>query len=235
MSKTKKPAVKKSILSWLQEQHDQGLELKIKWDGGGDSGWAYFEIDGDTTENEYTEALVDSMYDILDYGSWAGEFQANGEAIYNPETKCFEGTDYYSEDANDVVGTDIKITVPKSLWFESLHVECECYHDETPSVSIRFIIRNGFLTLAHSNFCDTLDKELVEQFSEIFENYRTLDGNEFRGCNDSFILERKDAVEDGDNLVFTIDKVDIQTSATEDKSIVLELDEEFVNNINKRL
>jgi len=107
------PAAKKSIVQWCKEQYEQGNELALVWDGGGDSGWCYFEMDGDTVENEYTEALVDHMYDTLNYGSWAGEFQANGRAIYDPETNSFEGTDYYGEDGNDVLEVDWTIRVPK--------------------------------------------------------------------------------------------------------------------------
>lgn len=229
-------ASKKSIIAWLNEQHAEGKEISIKWEGGGDSGWVYFDIDGDTTENEYTEAIVNRMYENLDYGSWAGEFNAQGEAVYSPETRCFEGIDYYGEDANDVVDVDIKFNVPKHLWFETVHVECECYYDETPNISVRFILKNGFLSQEHSDICSNLQGELQSEFSELFSNYSSVDGSEFRGCNDSWILNRTEAEEQPDGtLLFTISKVDVGTVNNEEKSVVLELDEEFVKDIDEQL
>ena len=77
---------KLSVKEWCDQQVAEGKELTLRWEGGGDSGWVYFELDGSQVENEYTEKLVDYCYDVLDYGSWAGEFDATGEATYNPVT-----------------------------------------------------------------------------------------------------------------------------------------------------
>ncbi len=201
----------------------------------GDSGWCHFEIDGESVDNEYTEALVDFMYDTLDYGSWAGEFTANGKAIYDANTNSFEGTDYYGEDGNDILDVDLKIKVSKKLWFDTLHVEIECYHDEEPSLSVQFLVKNGFLTKEHSDICTNLEEVLRDDFHKLIDDYQSIDNYEFRGCNDSWILERKDAVEDEDDLVFTISKVDIQTVDRQDKAIVLEIDERTVEVIDNKL
>jgi hypothetical protein len=201
----------------------------------GDSGWCYFEIDGDRKENEYTEALVDYMYDILDYGSWAGEFSANGKAIYNHETRSFEGTDYYSEDNSDVLNADVKVRIPKKLWFDTLHVECEKNYDDDTYITVRFRVKNGFLTDEHTEFCTILENNLALEFAEIFGQYESTDDYEFRGCNDGWFLNRSEAIEEGDNLVFTIDKVNIQTMESFDKDIVLEIDEDMVEKIDNKL
>ena len=241
MAKTKKtatvilPGAKKSILNWLNQLSEDGNELAICWEGGGDSGWAYFDIDGDTVENEYTEALVDYMYEILDYGSWAGEFSANGKAIYDHDTKTFEGEDYYSEDSHDNLDWDIEIKVSKDLWFDTLHIECEKYNDDETFISVRFLIKNGFLTEKHTNFCTNLEETLKNDLDELFNQYEAKDGYDFRGCNDSWILERKDAVEEDDMLVFTIKKVEIQTLETYDKNVVFEIDEDIIQDIDKKL
>jgi len=234
-AQAKEPAVKKSIIKWLDEQANQGNKLAITWDGGGDSGWAYFEIDGETVENEYTDALVNYMYDILDYGSWAGEFSANGTAIYNPETKCFEGVDHYSEDSHAQIEANIKISIPKDFWFDTFHLEVESNYDETPNVAASFIVKNGFLVNKHSDFCSKLQEELQEYFDNLFQSQELADNYEFRGCVDSWILERKDAVEEGDMLVFHITNVEIQTMDSSDKDIVLEITEEMSQYIDERL
>lgn len=226
--------MKKSIINWLNQLHEDGNEIKILWDGGGDSGWAHFEVDGEEVDNEYSRALVDAMYDVLDYGSWAGEFSANGEAEYDPETKAFTGTDYYSEDDWETVEANIVIQVPKELWFETLHIECECNHDDDPEISVRFIVKNGFLTDVHQEFCSNLENILASDFNDLFNQYNRDDN--FRGCSDSWIIERSEMQEEEDGLlVYNIDKVEIQTMQSEDKEICLELDEEIIESIDNKL
>jgi hypothetical protein len=227
--------MKKSILKWIEDLDKEGKELSIGWEGGGDSGWAYFQIDGDNVDNEYTEAILDYMYDTLNYGSWAGEFNANGTAIYDVPTRKFEGTDYYGEDGNDTLDTTIIIQVPKKLWFDTLHVEVECNYDETPNISIQFIVKNGFLTQEHLDICSNLEEVLKDDFEALFTTYESRDNCEFRGSNDSWILERKDAVEEDDMLVFKIDKVEIQTIDSEERNVVLELTDELINSIDEKL
>ena len=226
---------KKSIVQWCKEQHEAGNEIKLVWEGGGDSGWVHFEDKNGDVDNEYTRALVDRMYNTLDYGSWADEFNANGEATYDPETNSFTGTDYYGEDDNDLINTQMIIKIPKKFWFDSLHIECECSYDETPNISVRFIVKNGFLSLEHSTFCTNLETVLRKSFDYLFSNYESDQGYEFRGCTDSFILERSVALEDGDDLVFTITKIDVEVMTSEEKGILLTLDNETAEAIDQNL
>jgi hypothetical protein len=226
----------KSIVQWCKEQHEAGNELTLKWDGGNDSGWVHFEIDGEGVDNEYTRALVDQMDTTLDYGSWAGDFQATGEATYDPESNSFTGVDYYGEDENDVKDIDIKIVVPKKLWFESLHVECEANYDESCNTSVRFLIKNGFLTKEHTDFCSNLEQELVKDFDDVFNNYQSGTNNkEFKYCGDSWILDREVAEESGDDLIFYIKQVEFSVMDSIEKNIVLELDEETAAAIDEQL
>ena len=226
---------KKSVLGWLNQLVIEKKKLSIGWEGGGDSGWLFFNVDEKQVENEYTEALIDYMYETLNYGSWAGEFSANGTAIYDVKTRTFEGTDYYGEDGNDVLDVNVIINVPKKLWFDTLHVETESYYDETPKVDVRFIVKNGFLLQEHSDICTNLEEVLKDEFEAYFNNYESTEAHEFRGCTDSWILERKDAVEEDDMLVFKIEKLDIQTIDRNDRTIVLELTDEIVNSIDEKL
>ena len=225
--------MKKSIINWLNQLTEDGKKVTMNWDGGNDSGWVYFEVDGEQIDNEYSEALVDTMYDTLDYGSWAGEFSASGEAEYNPETKSFVGTDYYSEDDWETVDANIVIQVPKELWFETLHIECECNHDDDPQMSVRFIVKNGFLTDQHTAFCSNLENILGSEFNDLFNQYNRDDN--FRGCSDSWIIERSEMQEEEGLLVYTINSVDIQTTQDSDKDICLELTEETVEFIDNKL
>jgi hypothetical protein len=227
--------MKKSILAWLKEKTDEGGEIKMKWEGGGDSGWCYFEIDGETIDNEYADCLLKRIDDTLNYGSWAGEFNASGEAVYNPETNTFEGTDFYGEDTSEVLDVDFTVRVPKKLWFDTLHVEVEVNYDEEPEMSVRTLVKNGFLTDQHTEFCSNLENTLGVEFSSLFSSYESNDGYEFRSCTDSWILERADAIESSDDLLFYIKQVDIQVMTNEERGIVLELDEETVTAIDEQL
>jgi len=227
--------MEKSIVQWCKDLHKAGNELTLKWEGGGDSGWVYFEVDGETVENEYTEALVNRIYDVLDYGSWAGEFEASGEAVYDPEKNAFEGTDFYGEDGNSVLNTDITIRVPKKFWFNTLHIEVDANYDDDVNLAVSFLVKNGFLTDQHTEFCSNLEKTLQQEFCNVFDSFESTEYYEFRGCSDSWILERSEATEDGDDLVFKITKIDIQTISRDDRPIVLELDEETATAIDEQL
>ncbi|NBO23192.1 hypothetical protein EBU94_07645, partial [bacterium] len=154
----------KSIVQWCKDLHEQGNDLTMKWEGGGDSGWIYFEIDGETTDNEYTRALIDVMDDILDYGSWAGEFNASGTAVYDPKINGFVGTDFYGEDESEVLNANFTIRIPKKFWFTTFHVEVERNYDEGTNVATNFLVKNGFLTQEHTDFCRNLEQELVKDF-----------------------------------------------------------------------
>lgn len=220
----------KSIIEWCNYEHENQGELKLVWEGGNDSGWAHFEIDDREVDNEYTRALVDRIDDVLDYGSWAGEFSANGEAIYDPTTRTFNGIDFYSEDDIEAIDSDITIKIPKALWFNSLIVECEANYDDRCTVNVRFIVKNGFLTDTHSVFCTALQETLESEFDHLFDTH-----GEVRNCNDVWTLDRDNATDDGENLVFTIKQVQITVNDEQEIPIVLELDDETAAAIDKQL
>jgi hypothetical protein len=213
------------LIKWCDEQVAAGKELGIHWEGGGDSGWAYFTIDGDqvsdSEENDEIRQLTDLMYDHLDYGSWAGEFSASGDATYNATEKAFVGTDYYSEDETYNFDYLIKITVPKDLWFESLECNME---DEDPTINVAFSIRNGFLTDRHTQVAEQIKKSLKEQVEQGISAYNQLEyTTEYRNIWQNDVINRSEFKEEGDNLVAYIEELSIGTCDTDEKEIYLEL------------
>mgnify|MGYP003335272251 CR=1 FL=1 len=48
----KKQTMKLSLIDWCDQQVADGHDLKLHWEGGGDSGWCYFTIDGENAENK---------------------------------------------------------------------------------------------------------------------------------------------------------------------------------------
>lgn len=205
-----------TLVEWCDQQVAEGHDLTIHWDGGGDSGWVHFQIDGSEVSDDYTSKLVDYAYDELDYGSWAGEFTATGSATYNPETKCFEGIDNYSEDQSIKWNTEIKVLVPRSLWFDTLMIDFE---NET--IDTRFQIKNGYLSNKHSAFIEEFNKFLEEKISDVISDFSEI--HSFRSIWDSIHIKRSEFTEEGDMLSFTIESIEIGTYSESEKDIVLDV------------
>lgn len=221
---SQKLMTKKSLVQWCDEQVAQGKEIGIGWEGGGDSGWCYFMIDGSQVNNtEYTtemEQLIDMMDDELDYGSWAGEFSANGEAIYSPEKKAFVGIDYYSEDETIQRNCDIPIRIPKHLWFDSIEYNIQ---DEEANTEFAFVIRNGFLTEEHEALTSHLEQYLQTRVQEEIDSFIHDSHREYRSMWQNDRINRNDFEEQGDDLVYVIGELGIGTMDSSDKDVYLEL------------
>ena len=217
--------VKKEIIDWCNQQVDEGKELKFTWEGGGDSGWAEFKVDDEDFSNEFSDKLLDGIYEELDYGSWAGEFHSSGEAIYNKEEQAFVGIDDYSED--ETVGHDCEIVVdvPNKLWYDSINIRIEVNYDDSPDIRVDFVVKNGFLTQEHRETADLLAEELstkvnaeVVKFSERYE---------FRSIWEQFVINRSEGVETTPGFVkHEIISINMGTTSSEEKSIYLQLIEQ---------
>jgi hypothetical protein len=214
---------KQSIIQWCNEQHEQGKELKLVWDGGGDSGWVHFEIDGDSYDDEHTEKLVDYMYNQLDYGSWAGEFNASGDAIYDPEEQAFVGVDNYSETQTLSQEVNISVAIPKNLWFDELSIHIEADYDATPEVEVGFGIKNGFLTPQHDEVEKSLTKIIAEKVHQAVIDWENHTGHELENIWDDITLRFEDFEVVGDQLIAEIKHIDFRYPDGYDKEIYLNL------------
>lgn len=216
---------KQSLIDWCDQQAAAGKELALCWDGGGDSGWVYFELDEEQIENEHTNKLVDMMYDELDYGSWAGEFSANGRAIYNAETKCFIGTDYYSEDQTVQYPCAIRLELPADVWFDTLSYSIE--DEAVTDVSLE--VRNGFTTDRHTAVAELVKESFDDQLDGVIEKFNNdPDTNEFRSMWEDNTINRSEFVQEGDKLVHVITSIGIGTYDGDEKDVCLDLND-FVN------
>lgn len=220
---------KSELIKWCDQQVKEGKELKLHWEGGGDSGWVYFTIDGQTISDKSDcpreiEELIELMYDCLDYGSWAGDFSATGEAIYDEKTKSFEGTDCYGEDDTHYQECEIKIRVPNHLWFDAIEYNIE---DDEINVDTAFIIRNGFLTEEHDKVADEIKEVINIGANEAVNDYlRSSDALEFRSIWQNDRIERSSFKEEGDYLVFSIEEINIGIYNNTDKDVCLQLIED---------
>ena len=218
--------VNPSILEWCNKQVDEGNELKICWDGGGDSGWAHFQINGEDVDNEYADYLVNKMYELLDYGSWAGEFNAEGEAVYNKENQSFEGIDGYSEDDTVSHKCNIVIQVPKDLWHDNLFIRIEGNDGDRTNIEARFGIKNGFLSGKHIMFIEGLEEKMQVEVNAVIDDFINNSTTDYRSIWETINLEPKDGVIKEDCIEYTINSLNIGTTSTDEKDVYLEITEE---------
>jgi hypothetical protein len=213
------------IIDWCDKQVAEGKEITLCWEGGGDSGWVYFEIDGTQAEGEEIEALVDMMYNELDYGSWAGEFSANGTATYDPATKCFEGIDYYSEDdwTNTTFEEPFAFYIPGNYGFDSIEYNIEGNFEDDFRVEVTFNIVNGFI----SPELRELESEMSEAIKEkLTEELKDKDVNYF-GTHK--LAERHEMNTEKSSVIFQFDTIEYSVYQTEEKGITIDLKERLEN------
>ena len=224
MSEEKEITIKQ-ILDWCLKKTEEGSEVVLKWDGGGDSGWVHIEVDGEDSSDPEAESLVDMMYDQLDYGSWAGEFSASGEAPFDPDTKMFQGTDYYTETDSTDAKANIEIRIPKHIHFDDVDIETQ---DEECNVNVTFGIRNGF---DHPD-TESLVKELETMLSEkILEAAKAdvEDEDDIDGFWENYQIFRTDFTEDGNDLVYVIEHITYSKRETSENYVEINLEELLEN------
>ena len=162
------------VIKWCDKKSAEGSTVAICWEGGGDSGWVYMEVDNAETNDAEGDWLVDKMYDVLDYGSWAGEFSASGRAEYDPETKTFEGEDIYSEDESESLELSddeiITIKIPKKYFFEEIIIELDNVLDGG-GVTIRPVVKNGIINQELTTYCESLEDELNDKAKNLLEKH----------------------------------------------------------------
>lgn len=213
------------IIDWCDKQVAEGKEITLCWEGGGDSGWVFFEIDGESADGEEISALVDMMYNHLDYGSWAGEFSANGRADYDPKTKCFEGIDYYSEDewTNTTFEEPFEFLIPNTYGFDSIEYNIEGNFEDDFRVEVRFNIINGFITPELYELEDKMSEAIKEKLTK---ELKDIDVNYF---NTHRLAERHEMKNDSDAVIFKLENVEYSIYNTEEKGVTIDLKERLEN------
>lgn len=212
------------LKEWADRLTAEGKELKMTWDGGGDSGWVDFLIDDESVtgeDAENAELLREYCYNVLDYGSWAGEFSASGECIYDPETGAFEGIDYYSEDDDVPCNVPIEVSIPADIWFDTMEATVQ---DMEMEVEVDFVIKNGF---------DFPNKELIENnvavslrlaFQNTVDKFVEESGIEFRSMWEEISIPFADFKDMGDGTrKATIESFRVGTFNESEKDIVINL------------
>lgn len=202
----------KEVMDLMIEKY--GTDITITWEGGNDEG--SYELlakddriavrwhDRDTIEYR----LIDMLGDIIGYQSFAGEFNCNGSATYDPDENAFIGNDYYEESDSfkyKIPTGPIKIAVPKELWFDRVYVEIGGWGDEV-NCTFRLEISNGPVVGEHMSLEEQATM-LIERTLEdtlLKEEWGDINSISFE---ESFEINALPTDKDG-NKIITIDSID---------------------------
>jgi hypothetical protein len=220
------------IINYLDTLVSEGNKISIGWTGGGDSGWCWFAINdtqvSESSENNYIKTLLDYMYSELDYGSWAGDYSADGAVYYNKDEGSFigEGKDTTS-DGGCLEGISIEIRVPKYLNFDSIDMETEgtfCFDELV--CSFRFGINNGPVFEEHSDIEKSMESYLLESVTHILQTDEACKDEEIGWVSNTWSIPREEFKEEEDSLVFIIDSIDYNFNNTIFQSYHITINEE---------
>jgi hypothetical protein len=202
------------VKDFLNSLAKDGKTIEIVWNGGNDEGEIYLTIENHCIYYQYLDSpyyspaydpnhglmsraeqfvinyIIDAACDVLDYGSWAGEFNASGTAtyVYNEhlESWCFEGEDESNiEDSNMItIGTDV--TIPFDYVYSGV---TKLYIDIASDESNSFHVSMGYgletedclndeakkklreeLNLLERTFTEIIDEKLNDQWEEDYSS-----------------------------------------------------------------
>ena len=214
------------VIEWCDKQVAEGKEIVLKWDGGNDSGWLTVEVDG--TDMSYREGceevnwLIDYLNDVLDYGSWAGDFSANGEAPYDPKTKSFEGIDSFGteEGSNVVLQTPITFEIPDYFAFDMIEVHTE---GETFHVDIALNGRNRLEDPEEDEYFKAVSEKLKEDMNKAFDNNADASQLEIASTWNDYNFDKAEMEHIDGKYICKIDKIYFNYYESEDRNIYISL------------
>ena len=218
----------------LRQQLDalaaQGKEIKVTWEGGNDSGGYSLFIDGVEVNygDEAYDEIVDPISDNVDYGSWAGDFSADGSVVYDSEQGGFigEGRDTESQTC-ELDDIDIEIRVPKALNFDSIEIVSEgTYFLEELSVRCGFVMANGPVFPEHLETQYVMETYVRDSIDDILTTHKECKDEEIGWVYNEWTLRRESLGEDGDYLVGNINSIDFSLNNTINKSYYIPINED---------
>ena len=210
----------------LRQQLDalaaEGKEIKVTWEGGNDSGGYSLFIGG--VEVNYGDAgydeIVDFISDVIDYGSWAGDYSADGSVIYDSDEGAFVGEGQETEsEAGTIDEIAIEVRVPKVLNFDSVEIHTEgtfCWGEL--DVTCRLTIYNGPVFQEHAEAQETLRDSIRESVIDILETNPDCKNEEIGYVYNEWSIRRDLFKEDGDDLVYILDEMDFTYNNTKHQS-----------------
>ena len=170
---TTKQKAKKHLTKLLSEG---AKEIRVTWEGGNDEGsFSLYvddkDIDIDWNKKDGSYDLIDYIGDEIGYGSFAGDFNTNGEVVYDVEKKAYIGNDSYEEQQEFTYKfrKPLILTIPKNLWFDTIEVDMSGYDDDIDA-SVKLSMTNGPVVQEHIDFESNSAKALREIANQLFDD-----------------------------------------------------------------
>jgi hypothetical protein len=168
---------KQKAKKYLEELISKGVkEIKITWEGGNDDGSFYLYVDGEEISIDWNKKdgayyLVDYIGDVIGYGSFAGDYNTNGEVVYDHEKKAFIGYDSCEESHNHSyqLRKPLILTIPKDLWFDTIEIDVSGYSDDM-DINVRLSVTNGPVVQEHIDFESNSKKAIDKAVDYLFNN-----------------------------------------------------------------
>jgi hypothetical protein len=208
----------------------EGKEIKVTWEGGNDSGGYSMYIDGEQVNygDVFYDEVVDFVSDTVDYGSWAGDYFADGSVYYNKDGGAFIGEGKETEsDSATLEGISIEIRIPKALNFDAFEIITEGTHCwEELSIDCKFVISNGPVFPEHGEVEDNMNYYVMESVTHILETDEACKDEEIGWVGNDWFISREEFKEDGDELVHVIDNIDYSYNNTRYQSYHISINEE---------
>lgn len=215
--------------------HIAGHKIELEWNGGGDSGEVWININEkridipwDSSKQNFQEKIhyhvIDSMYDHLDYGSWAGEFSASGTAefVHDGDFIGFRGTDYYSEEEGHTGVINLEIRIPAAWLTEEMKtvwVDISDGYDGSPPMVTLYATEKE--SGKHVEFPAEFSKNVEALENEISE----LINNKMTEWNATNVYETENMnIEDlTKDLVITLETINYYTMEDSEKYVEIDL------------
>ncbi len=179
--------------------------IQIIVDGGGDSGEVNIEgID----DSDLLDAITDIVYDTIDYGSFAGEFQVNLNSTLTNEGIYLNGNEVSYESRKNEIAEEFEIDIPENLIgiIDSLNI----YASDGDSENIRVNIKNGIW----NDELDEFEKNILDKFIEVVE---------FNTEHDRYYIDENIKINKEQNSIKI--KIDFWDYYEEEKSFYIDYDD----------
>ena len=219
-----------SLRQRLDAMAAEGKEIKVTWEGGNDSGGYNLFVDGQEVNygDAFFDEVIDFVIDAVDYGSWAGDYFADGSVYYNKDEGAFigEGKETTS-DGGSLEDICIEIIIPKYLNFDRIEILTDgtfCW--EELNTTFKFVIVNGPVFQEHLEIEKSMESYLTESITHILHTDEACKDEEVGWVYNDWSIPREQFTEEGDSLVFIIDSLDYTYNNTIHQPYHISINEE---------
>ncbi|WP_118975796.1 hypothetical protein [Taibaiella koreensis] len=166
----------KAMQEYCDKLSEDGKKLSVYWKAEEEDGDLWVLID-DEEINDPSPIELDILRVVefaLGYGNKRDSYLTEGTVIYDPDKKCFFGTDNYCLPKWSEVECSVDICFPRGLWFNSITISVSGERDCNIEVSVSMFITHAKIPKSFELVRSLNEEQLAKVFSEklsITENY----------------------------------------------------------------